>query len=177
MKRIKKWKKTSQQIVFEKYGRKVLKCIYELPNKKNSDYYLVDQGKAVAVLALTKKNNILLVEQYRPGPNEVLLELPGGIINKGESPTEAALRELTEETGYRGDAEHVMDVYDDAYSTMIRSCVVLKNCKKIAKQKLDDNEFINVREIELNEFRKLLRSGKMTDVEVAYLCLDYLGLL
>jgi ADP-ribose pyrophosphatase len=177
MKTIKKWEKISQEVVFEKYGRRILKNVYKLPDERSDDYYLVDQGRAVAMLALTKEGNVLVVEQYRPGPNEVLMELPGGIINKDESPAEAALRELAEETGYQGDAEHFIDVYDDAYSTMTRSCVILRNCKKIAKQKLDENEFISVKEIELNEFRKLLRSGKMTDVEVAYLCLDYLGLL
>lgn len=177
MENIKKWEIINQEIIFEKYGRKIKKVIYRLPNKKEADYYIIDQGRAVAVVALTVEKKFLLVEQYRPGPNDIMYELPGGIINKGETPIEAAIRELKEETGYEGEPFFVSNVYDDAYSTMIRSCVVIKNCKKKGEQMFDSNEFINIKEENLNNFRKLLRSGKMTDVEVGYLGLDYLNLL
>lgn len=177
MKIIKKWKKINQEVVFEKYGRRTIKTSYQLPDQRTSDYYLLDQGRAVAVLALTKEKEIILVEQYRPGPDEIFLELPGGIVNEGENPVEAGLRELKEETGYVGTAEFVGDVHDDAYSTMLRACVVVRDCEKMTEQNLDENEFINTKKLNLREFRKLLRSGKMTDVEVGYLCLDYLGWL
>ena len=177
MGKIKRWGKLSHEIVFEKYGRKIMKVIYQLPNNNTSDYYLIEQGRAVAMVALTDDGNVLLVEQYRPGPDNILYELPGGIKNHDETSIEAAKRELKEETGYDGDPEFVTDVYDDAYSTMIRSCVVMKNCKKISGQTLDSNEFINVKEESLGNFRKHLKSGKMTDVEIGYLGLDYLKLL
>lgn len=81
-------------------------------------------------------------------------------------------RELQEETGYQGDLKFVTECLNDAYSTMVRSCFVATNCRKVAKQELDDSEFITVRLMPLNEFRQLLRSGMMTDVEMGYLALD-----
>lgn len=87
------------------------------------------------------------------------------------------MRELLEETGYAGDAQFVTNVLDDAYTTMRRACVIATNCKKVAEQKLDDSEFAQVVLLPLDDFRKLLRSGQMTDVEIAYLGLDFLGLL
>jgi hypothetical protein len=55
--------------------------------------------------------------------------------------------------------------------------MVATECEKVAEQKLDKTEFAEVVLMSLNEFRKLLRSGKMTDIEVGYLGLDFLGLL
>ena len=52
------------------------------------------------VLALTKNNEAVLVRQYRHGVREMLLELPGGVVDDDENPLEGAGRELMEETGY-----------------------------------------------------------------------------
>jgi hypothetical protein len=60
---------------------------------------------------------------------------------------------------------------------MNRSCFVATNCKLIGDQQLDTSEFIDVKLIDLPDFLKTVRSGQMTDVEVALLGLDRLGLL
>jgi len=60
---------------------------------------------------------------------------------------------------------------------MVRYCYVAKNCVKKAEISATDTEQTEVVLMNLKEFRKLLQSGQMTDVEVGYLGLDYLGLL
>lgn len=175
--KVKPWKKLNENLAFKKYSREIIKVNFELPNKSVSDYYLVEQGKAVAMVAITQKNNVLLVKQYRPGPNKILLEIPGGLMNKGETPEEAALRELREETGYSGKAKFVNFAFDDAYSTMIRACVVIKNCKKVSHQNLDNTEFIEIVEMPISKFREHIKTGQMTDIEIAYMGMDHLGLL
>ena len=55
--------------------------------------------------------------------------------------------------------------------------MVATNCEKVAEPQNDENEPVEVVLLSINEFRELLRSGKMTDVEVGYLGLDYLQLL
>jgi ADP-ribose pyrophosphatase len=174
---ITKWEEISREIAFQKYSRKIEKVIYRLPDGKESDFYIKKEGPAVGVLALTKNHEVILVKQFRPGPNEILNELPGGYIDKDETPEQAADRELLEETGYKGKAQLITTAYDCAYSTMKRACVVITDCEKIADQKLDDTEFAQVALLSLDEFKTLLRSGLNTDIEVAYLGLDYLGLL
>lgn len=174
---IKKWKELSREIAFQKYSRKIEKVIYKMPDGKESDFYLKKEGPATAILALTKDQQVILVKQFRPGPNEILFELPGGYVGDGEAPEQAAERELLEETGYRGNAKLVTTAYDCAYSTMHRHCVVITDCQKIVEQNLDKNEFAEVTLMSLLEFRELLRSGKNTDIEVGYIGLDYLRLL
>lgn len=148
-----------------------------MPNGEESDFYLKKEGPATGILAITKDQRVILVKQFRPGPNEILSELPGGYIGENEIPEQAAERELLEETGYRGSVKIVATVYDCAYSTMNRYCAVITNCEKIAEQNLDKNEFAEVILMPLSEFRELLKTGKNTDVEIGYIGLDYLGLL
>ncbi len=65
-------------------------------------FYRIDAAEWVNVVALTPGGEIVMVRQYRHGSGEVTLEIPGGIVDPGEQPADAAARELLEETGYRG---------------------------------------------------------------------------
>ena len=174
---IKKWEELSREIAFQKYSRKIEKVIFRLPDGKESDFYVKKEGPAVGILALTKNNEVILVKQFRPGPNEVLDELPGGYVDKDETPEQAAERELLEETGYKGKAQLATEAFDCAYSTMKRYCVVVTDCEKIAEQKLEQAEFAEVVISSLEDFKAMLRSGRNTDIEVGFLGLDYLKLL
>lgn len=170
------WKKISSQIVFDNFMQ-IEEQTFEMPDGRIKKFYIKITRPAACILALTPDNKVITVEQYRPGPDKTVFDLPGGYIDKGEDPRTAAARELREETGYEGDLEFVTDCLDDAYNTMVRSCFVATNCRKVGDQRLDAGEFINVHLIDLPEFIKMARSGLMTDVEVAFLGLDHLGLL
>jgi 8-oxo-dGTP pyrophosphatase MutT (NUDIX family) len=63
-------------------------------------FYLLDFPDWAQIVAITPEDRIVLVRQYRHGIGSVTLELPGGIVDPGETPLEAAARELAEETGY-----------------------------------------------------------------------------
>jgi ADP-ribose pyrophosphatase len=175
--KVEKWEELSREIVFQKYGRKIEKVVYKLHDGTESDFYIKAEGIAICVLALTKNNEVILAKQFRPGPNEIILELPGGRIEKGETPEQAIERELLEETGYRGKVKLVTEALDCAYSTMRRQCFVATDCEKIAEPQNTSLEICETVLLPLLEFRKLLKSGKNTDVEVGYIGLDYLGLL
>ena len=99
----------------------------------------------------------------------------GGYIDQNETPEEAGSRELKEETGYTGDSHFATWVYDCAYSTMKRACVVITNCEKSFKSRHDETEFGETVLMPIDEFKDLLRSGKNTDIEIGYLGLDYLS--
>ena len=76
------------------------------------EFYISNEGPSTAVFALTTSNQVILARQFRPGPNAVLDELPGGAIEGGETPEQAGERELLEETGYRGKVEKVSEILD-----------------------------------------------------------------
>ena len=81
---------------------KVAKETCELPNGKViDDFYTLWQPDWVLILARTKEGKWVMTEQYRHGTGKITLEFPAGIIDKGETPKEAAIRELQEECGYR----------------------------------------------------------------------------
>lgn len=84
----------------------------------------------MCILVLTKDKRVILVRQFRFDPNEILLELPGGGIKKGETPEQAGEQEFLEETGYKGNIKLVTETLDCAYSTMKRYCLVAVDCEK-----------------------------------------------
>ncbi len=63
-------------------------------------FYVIESPEWVNIIPLTANDEVVLIEQYRHGIEDVALEIPGGLVDKGESPEEAAIRELAEETGY-----------------------------------------------------------------------------
>src|SRR5688572_23819888 len=77
------------------------KDVCELPNGKiMKAYYVHEYPTWVSVFAVTEEGKVLLIRQYRHGLGEVLVELPGGVVDEGEKPEVAVARELKEETGY-----------------------------------------------------------------------------
>ncbi len=64
------------------------------------DFYVVEAPDWINVIPLTKGGEVVFIEQFRHGSGEVSLEIPGGMVDPGETPAETAARELLEETGY-----------------------------------------------------------------------------
>ncbi len=170
------WKKLKQEPLAVGF-RKLLKTTFQLPDGRIAEYVLKDEGRAACVLALTTHKQVVLAKQYRPGPDEILLELPGGAVEDDESPLEAIRRELLEETGYSGDLQLAGVSYHCAYSNAQKFNFVATNCRKIQAPQNEANEFIEVVEMPLADFRKSIKRGKLTDVEGGYMSLDFLGLL
>lgn len=65
------------------------------------DFYIIEANDWINVIPLTEDQQVVMVRQYRHGSREVTLEIPGGLIEIGDTPEEAAARELMEETGYQ----------------------------------------------------------------------------
>ena len=73
------------------------------------DFYVLDSVNWINVIAVTPDQQLVMVEQYRHGSNTVELEIPGGMMEAGETdPVATAVRELREETGYEGKNARVL---------------------------------------------------------------------
>lgn len=171
------WKELKREQVYKKYTRAIDRVDFLLPNGTEADFYIKAEAPAAAIFALTEDDKVILARQFRPGPKKVLNELPGGYLEPGENALESIKREFREETGYEGEFVEIGTCLDDAYSTMERHCFVATNCSKVGEPQNTDTEQTELVLMSLDEFRRQLRSGQMTDVEVAYLSLDYLGRL
>ena len=119
---MKPWKLLKTEYLVDAPWLKVAKETCELPNGKViDDFYTLWQPDWVLILARTAEGKWVMTEQYRHGTGKIALEFPAGIIDKGETPEQAALRELQEECGYRIDPR-LLPKEDN--STMATSCQV-----------------------------------------------------
>ena len=170
------WTLIKEQSLFKGFREVVLRR-FRLPDGAEADFDIRIDGQAVAVLAFTPDKQAILVSQFRPGPMQVMLDIPGGALEDGEDPLLAAARELLEETGYQGRMEAVGITHENPYTTLVRHNFVALDCVKVAEQNLDPSERIDVELLSLDQLRVHLRSGRLCDTETGYRGLDYLGWL
>jgi len=109
---------------------------------------IVEQGNAVAVLAIDNDDEVVLVNEFRYPVGHVL-EIPAGNVDKGETSLKCAQRELLEETGYKAKKfEHLIKFFPKlGYNTQIIDCYVATELEKTSEPNLDEDELITVKKI------------------------------
>ena len=131
------------------------------------DLVIVHANDWVNVIAITPDDQVVLIEQYRHGISGVTLEIPGGIIETGEKPLEAGVRELREESGF---APHVgEDVTllgqahaNPAYQSNVVYSVLVRDARRVGELQQDGGEDIAVRLVPLADIPDLIQSGQIT---------------
>ena len=124
---------------------------------------IIKHPGAAAMLAFDEKDRIILVRQHRY-PHGYVLEIPAGTLEKGESPKACALREIQEETGYKAKRmSHLVTYYPSiGYNTEAIHCFVASGLTRV-KKKLDTDEFITVKKMELPKLLRMIKAGKIID--------------
>lgn len=138
----------------------------ELPNGKIASREIVEHPGAVAVVAVTSENQVLMVKQYRKACEEELWEIPAGKLDPGESPEDAAVRELEEETGYRaGSLEKLTSVYTSPGFANEMIHIYLAEKLTATEQNPDEDEFLDLYHCTWEQIRELLKSGELKDAK------------
>ena len=125
----------------------------------------IKNGSAVMVVPILGKNSIILERQRRPVVNDTIYEVPSGMIEKGETPPEAAERELEEEIGYTAKRlTHIFDFYTDAsLETQTTHCFVAEGLEK-TKQRLDSDEVIKPIKMPVSRAITLIKRNRIKEV-------------
>jgi ADP-ribose pyrophosphatase len=150
----------------------------ELPNGKTSKREIIKHPGAVAVIALTDDEKIVMVEQYRKALERNIIEIPAGKLEKGEEPKGCAIRELEEETGYEcNKIEWLISFYTSPgfADELVHLYVATGLKKKLDAATLDEDEFVNVVEVSLDEAKELIKEQKIYDAKTAF-AVQYLQL-
>jgi len=118
----------------------------------------------VNIIPVTKTGSIVLIKQYRHGTDAITIEIPGGLVDEGEEPINAAKRECIEETGYSSfDKPELLAVVspNPAFLTNSCYCFAWHNVEYSLEQKLDQNEEIYYFEASIDEVKDMINKGEI----------------
>ena len=130
---------------------------------KEHDFYVIESGDWVNVIALTADHHVVMVKQYRHGSGEVTLEIPGGLVDPGDTPEEAASRELSEETGYEAEGWLEIGVVNPNPAIFNNRCYTFmaQNARKVREPMPDQTEDIEVVLLPVDHIPELIQEGKI----------------
>ena len=137
-----------------------------LPDGQKSTREIVEHPGAVVILAQNNQKQLIMVKQFRKAVEDVLLELPAGMLEPSESMIDCARRELEEETGYQ--AKNWEKIFD-FYSTpgFCNEKLTLYFAWELMKTKVntDHDEFIEVTVVDKVKVQTLLKNNQIKDAK------------
>ena len=132
------------------------------------DFFVINAPDWVNVVALTPERELLLVRQFRFGINDFSLEIPGGVIDPGENPVAAGLRELREETGGEGVRARLLGSVHPNPAMQSNRChlVLVEEVRRSRPLDWDPNEEFEILSLPVDEVYRLAYSGGITHAMV-----------
>ena len=165
MSKLKETQKTSDKI----FSGKLIDLYFdhvELPNGKSSTREWINHPGAVCIVPILPDGNLCLIRQYRYGPRDEFIEIPAGKLDTGEDPLVCAKRELQEEIGYiAGKLTFLTNIYPAIGFSNEKMWMYLAEDLQLSNQSLDQDEFLELFPLSLEEAINLINQGKITDVK------------
>ena len=161
---IKEWKVLESEYLVRRPWLTARRDRLELPNGRIiPEYYVLEYPDWVNVIAITKDGQFVMERQYRHAARKISLELPCGVMEEGETPLEAAQRELLEETGFGGGQWKKLMELSPNPSAMSNTthCFLAIGVEKIAEQHLDETEELSVLFMTKEEVKRMLNENQI----------------
>ena len=162
-KEIKKWTTLESRYIIQRPWLTARVDKVQLPDGRiNPEHYVLEYPEWVNVIAITREGKFVMVRQYRHAMDIVLDELCAGVMEAGETPLQAAQRELLEETGYSGGTwREIMTVgQNPSICDYITHCFLAEGVERMCDQQLDAGEDIAVLLLSRDEVEAMLRETR-----------------
>ncbi len=173
--KIKKWQLLSKKDVSPSKWFPIELRSYKLPNGKIVDDFTITTLADVAMMVpVTPDEKIVLVKQYKPGYDDVILEFPAGRLeNNHKNIEETALHELAEETGIQTNSLEYLGVFSGLTTKATEKvyCYLVENAIFNSQQHLDENEDIEVMVYNFAEIEALIEKNQI-NASVTVACWD-----
>ncbi|GAB2573953.1 NUDIX hydrolase [Gracilibacillus alcaliphilus] len=142
-----------------------------LPNGETSNREIVKHPGAVAIIPVTGDDKIVFVKQYRKPLEKTLVEIPAGKLEEGEAPEMTAIRELEEETGYTTNQLKLIQSFytSPGFADELVHLYFTNDLQRLDTPKLlDEDEFVEIMELTLEEAEKLMENQEIHDAKTVY---------
>lgn len=138
--------------------------LVELPSGKQiPTWFVLEFPNWINVIAITKDGKMVMIDQYRHGFGDTRYEIVAGVIDEGETPLEAAKRELLEETGFGGGnwQEFMVLSPNTSNQNNLSYTFLATDVEQLEKQHQESTEDIHIHVMEQSEVLQLLQSGEI----------------
>ncbi|MDB5900524.1 MAG: ADP-ribose pyrophosphatase [Ramlibacter sp.] len=161
----------SEEIIYDSPWLRVRRVDTQFASGLVRPFSLKEEPDVAVCLPVTPDGRFVLVEEYRHGPRRALFELPAGVVDPGEDPLAAAAREALEETGYQGAIRHLGSTWISAYSGARKHIFLMEDAQRVGEPQPEPHELMRVVVATREEFEEVVRSGELSDLDAALLCL------
>lgn len=164
-----RWQKLREEPLSKTRIFEVVSAIYRHPHRTQAqDFFVIKPPDWVNVIALTTKGELVLVRQFRFGIDAFSLEIPGGVIDAGEDPVEAAVRELREEAGYVGGSARLLGSVHPNPAMQSNRChlVLVEGVAATAELEWDPDEEFEIMVLPVDEVYARAYRGEITHAMV-----------
>lgn len=137
-------------------------------SQREADFIVCESADWALTIPITSDGQVVFIRQYRHGQRQVVLEIPGGVLDEGESPEAAGVRELREETGYQpGRVSYLGRLMPNpALNSAWCHVVVAEDCRYVSAAQPDGLEHLEVELHPLDHVPEMIRSGELVHAQV-----------
>lgn len=162
--RMKPWPKLGSKILGDFRIFRLAEEEFLMPDGRTHKFFVLLSPDWVNVVPITPQGRVVLIRQFRPGTCEVTIEVPGGMVDRGEEPSAAARRELEEETGYTAEKIVLTGMVRPNPAFLNNTChmFVALQARPLGKTRMDEAEDVEAFEATFDEVDDLIAKGAIT---------------